>query len=143
MGTRWIRGLVAVTATFVAALGTALVPVGSASADSYEHSFVATADQVLVNRYGGITVSGKLDCSAEVADIYGGEENIPADTSVFVSKNWTATQYAGKGKVITASYSSCSSCTCTSTPTWTLPRKRTPGWSQMRSRVSRTERMLK
>lgn len=104
MNTRRIRGLVATTATLVAALATTLVPVGSASAQDYEHSFSSTVDTVLVNRYGGITVSGTLDCSAEVAEIYGG--NIPADTSVFVSKSWVATQYVGRGKVVTARYDS-------------------------------------
>jgi hypothetical protein len=106
MNTSRIRGLVATTATLVAALATTLVPVGSASAENYEHSFTSTVDTVLVNRYGGITVSGTLDCSAEVADIYGGVENIPADTSVYVGKNWVATQYVGRGKVVTASYNS-------------------------------------
>ena len=101
-----IRGIVAATASLFAALATAVVPAGSASADNYEHSFTGTVDQVLVNRYGGITVSGRMDCSEQVADIYGGAENIPAGTTVFVGKQWTATQYVGRGKVITASYSS-------------------------------------
>lgn len=83
-----------------------VMPAGSASAQDYEHSFVSTVDRVVVNRYGGITVSGTLDCSAEVEAIYGGPELIPANTSVFVSKNWTATQYVGRNKVVTASYSS-------------------------------------
>jgi len=96
----------AATATAFLAAAAAVVPVGSATAADYEHSFGATVDQVLVNRYGGITVSGTLDCSAEVAAIYGGEELIPTDTSVFVSKNWTAFQYVGRNKVVTASYSS-------------------------------------
>jgi hypothetical protein len=106
MNTRRIRVVTAAVATFVAALATALVPVGGASAEGYEHSFTGTVDKVLVNRYGGITVSGTMDCTAEVAAIYGGEENVPADTTVYVGKQWTATQYAGRGKVITASYSS-------------------------------------
>jgi hypothetical protein len=103
-----LRGVVAATATLIVALGAALVPAGSASAEdfTYEHSIGATVDQVLVNRYGGITVSGTLDCSSAVVDIFGGAQNIPADTSVFVSKNWTATQYVGRNKVVTASYSS-------------------------------------
>ena len=100
------RKVIAVSATLVATIATALLPLGSASADFSEHSFSATVDQVLVNRYGGITVSGNLDCSAAVADIYGGAELIPADTSVFVSKSWTATQYVGRNKVVTASYDS-------------------------------------
>jgi hypothetical protein len=99
---------VAVTATLLAALATTLLPAGSASAEDlgYEHSIGATVDQVLVNRYGGITVSGNLDCSAAVVEIFGDVESIPADTSVFVSKSWTATQYVGRNKVVTASYSS-------------------------------------
>lgn len=101
-----IRGVVAATASLVAALAAAVLPAGSASADSYEHSFTGTVDQVLVNRYGGITVSGTLDCSEQVAAIYGGVENIPADTTIYVGKQWTATQYVGRGKAVTASYSS-------------------------------------
>jgi len=101
-----LRRVIAVSATLLATAATAILPAGSASADFSEHSFSATVNQVLVNRYGGITVSGNLDCSAAVADIYGGVENIPADTSVFVSKSWTATQYVGRNKVVTATYDS-------------------------------------
>jgi hypothetical protein len=90
----------------VLAAGALVLPSGSASAETYEHGFTATADQVQVNRYGGITVSGQLDCSAQVAAIYGGAASIPDNTSVFVSKSWVATQYVGKGKVVTASYDS-------------------------------------
>jgi hypothetical protein len=101
-----IRGVVAATASLFAALAATIVPAGSAAADTYEHGFTATVDQMLVNRSGGITVSGQLDCSAQVAEAYGGAENIPPDTSVYVGKQWTATQYLGRGKAITASYSS-------------------------------------
>lgn len=101
-----IRGVVAAAASLFAALAAAIVPAGSASAENYEHGFTGTVDQVLVNRYGGITVSGQMDCSAQVASVYGGPENIPADTTVFVGKQWTATQYVGRGKTISASYSS-------------------------------------
>jgi hypothetical protein len=98
----------AAIATLLAALTTALVPMGGASAEDfgYEHSIGATVDQVLVNRYGGITVSGTLDCTDAVAEIFGSMESIPADTTVLVSKSWTATQYVGRNKVVTASYSS-------------------------------------
>lgn len=101
-----VRSVATVFATLLAAAAAAIVPAGSASAEVYEHGFTATVDLVQVNRYGGITVSGQLDCSAQVADIYGGAASIPDNTSVFVSKSWVATQYAGKGKVVTASYDS-------------------------------------
>jgi hypothetical protein len=101
-----IQRVLAVTATLLAGMAAAILPVGSASAENYEHSFDSTVDQVLVNRYGGITISGTLDCSTQVADVYGGAANIPENTTVFVGKNWTATQYVGRGKVVTASYSS-------------------------------------
>lgn len=103
-----MRGVVAVAAAFLAGLAVAITPVGSASAEDfgYEHSVGATVDQVLVNRNGGITVSGTLDCTAAVVDIFGGVENIPAQTTVLVGKSWTATQYVGRGKAVTASYSS-------------------------------------
>lgn len=101
-----VRHVAAMFATLLAAVSAAIVPAGSASGEFYEHGFTATVDLVQVNRYGGITVSGQLDCSAQVADIYGGAESIPANTSVFVSKSWVATQYVGKGKVVTASYDS-------------------------------------
>jgi len=106
MNIKRTRAVAAILTALLAAVAAAMLPVGSASADDYEHSLVSTVDQVLVNKYGGISVSGQLDCSVQVADIYGGAEFIPADTSVFVSKNWTATQYVGRGKAITASYSS-------------------------------------
>lgn len=101
-----VRKAVAACTTLLAAVVVAVVPAGSASAETYEHSFTGTVDQVLVNRYGGITISGELDCSAEVTAIYGGEENIPADTTVYVGKSWVATQYVGRGKVVTARYDS-------------------------------------
>jgi hypothetical protein len=102
------RRVLAVSATLLATAATAILPAGGASAEDfgYEHSIGATVDQVLVNRYGGITVSGTLDCTAVVAEIFGGAENIPADTTVLVGKSWTATQYVGRNKVVTASYSS-------------------------------------
>ncbi|MFA6112192.1 MAG: hypothetical protein WDA75_25825 [Candidatus Latescibacterota bacterium] len=101
-----LRGVATAAATLLAAITAAIIPVGSASATDYEHSFGSTVDQVLVNRYGGITISGTLDCTAAVADLYGGAANIPADTTVLVSKSWTATQYVGRNKVVTASYDS-------------------------------------
>lgn len=101
-----LRRAVAVSATLLATIATTVLPPRSASAEGYEHSFDATVDAVLVNRYGGITISGTLDCTAAVADAYGGAENIQADTTVFVSKSWVATQYVGRGKVVTASYDS-------------------------------------
>jgi hypothetical protein len=94
----------AATATLLAALATALVPVGGASAQDYETRFLATVDQVLVNRYGGITVSGTLDCSEQVAAANGGEEYVPNDTMVLVNANWTARQYVGRNKVVEATY---------------------------------------
>lgn len=100
------RGVLATAVTFLATIAASTVPVGSASAENYEHSFGSTVDTVLVNRYGGITVSGTLDCTEAVADVYGGAENIPADTTVFVSKSWVATQYVGRGKVVTARWDS-------------------------------------
>lgn len=100
------RGRISKVLALALATAALVLPAGSASAETYEHGFTATVDLVQVNRYGGITVSGQLDCSAQVADIYGGAESIPANTSVFVSKSWVATQYVGKGKVVTASYDS-------------------------------------
>ena len=106
MRTTRLRGVVAATATLLAALGAAIVPAGGASAESYEHGFTTTVDQVLVNRYGGITVSGQADCSTQVAAIYGAPENIPSGTSVFVNAEWVATQYVGRNKAVTAEYHS-------------------------------------
>lgn len=100
------RGRISKVLALVLAAAALVLPSGSASAETYEHGFNATVDLVQVNRYGGITVSGQLDCSAQVAAIYGGAASIPDNTSVFVSKSWVATQYVGKGKVVTASYDS-------------------------------------
>jgi hypothetical protein len=106
MGTMRIKTVLAIGTTILASLAAAALPTGAASAQDTEHGFSATVDQVLVNRSGGITVSGLLDCTAAVVSIYGSVDNVPDNTSVFVSKNWTATQYIGRGKVASASYSS-------------------------------------
>jgi hypothetical protein len=129
MNRKRIRGVLAATTTLVAAMTLALVPTGSASAEGYEHSVYSTVDQVLVNKAGGITVSGRLDCSARVADIYGGVANIPAGTTVFVGKQWTATQYVGRGKAITASYSSGIASVCFTNDPAMYNGDVTPPWS--------------
>lgn len=101
-------------------LGLALVLVGGAAlpahADTFEHSFTVAATQVLVNRYGGITVSGIIDCSAAVSDIYG--SSVPNDLSIYFGKNWRATQYVGRGRAINAEWNSGIATDC-SAPTFT------------------------
>jgi hypothetical protein len=124
-----LRRVLAVSATLLATAATAILPAGSASAEDYEHGFSATVDQVLVNRYGGITVSGTLDCSEEVAAIYGGVANIPENTSVFVGKEWTATQYVGRNKVVTATYSSGIASVCFTNDPTMYYNDVTPPWS--------------
>ena len=63
-----------------------------------------------VNRQGGITVNGTLDCTAEVADAYTWDPavpdaaNIPANTMVLVGVHWEAYQFLGRNKVIRARY---------------------------------------
>ena len=86
----------------LALLGAAAVP---ASATGYvEMSLDATIDEVLVNRTGGITMSGTLDCADVVTEAYGSA--VPANTTVFASVDWSAYQYVGKNKVVYAEYAS-------------------------------------
>ena len=55
-----------------------------------------TVDKVLVNRTGGVTAMGMVDCSAAVADFWRGIENVPDGTVVLVNVSWTAYQAAGR-----------------------------------------------
>ena len=100
------RRLLAALAAVSAALAVTVAPSSSAAAADTEQAIYATVDLVQVNRMGGITVSGSLDCSDQVAAIYGGAANIPADTMVVVNMNWDAIQYVGKNKTVFAEYDS-------------------------------------
>ena len=96
-----------------AALATVVVPSSSATAADIEQSIYATVDRVQVNKMGGITVSGSVDCTDQVAAIYGGDvDSIPADTIVVVNMNWDALQYVGKGKTVFAEYDSAIASIC-------------------------------
>jgi hypothetical protein len=97
-----MAALVAVSA----AIASAVAPSGVATAADTEQAIYATVDLVQVNRMGGITVSGSLDCTEQVAAIYGGAANIPLDTMVLVNMNWDALQYVGKNKTVFAEYDS-------------------------------------
>ena len=99
---RVLAALVAVSA----ALASVIAASSSATAADTEQAIYATVDLVQVNKAGGITVSGSLDCTDQVAAIYGGAANIPADTMVLVNMNWDALQYVGKTKTVSASYDS-------------------------------------
>jgi hypothetical protein len=83
-----------------------LATAGTAGAEYYEKSFSATVTQVRVNGYGGITISGTLDCTEQVAAVYGGFENIPEKTTVFVNVDWEASQTVGRTKTVHATYKS-------------------------------------
>lgn len=100
------RRLLAALVAVSAAVATVVAPSGSATAADTEQAISATVDLVQVNRAGGITVSGSLDCTDQVAAIYGGTGNIPDDTLVMVNMNWDALQYVGKNKTVFAEYDS-------------------------------------
>ena len=105
-GTRPRRRLLAALVAVSAALATVVAPSSSATAADIEQAVYATVDSVKVNRAGGITVSGSVDCTDQVVAIYGVVENIPADTMVLVNMNWDALQYVGKNKTLFAEYDS-------------------------------------
>lgn len=73
-----------------------------AAAADYEVSPTVTIDQVRVNRMGGITINGTVDCTADVTAMYDGA--IPENTTMFVNVNWEASQMVGKNNVIYATY---------------------------------------
>lgn len=80
-----------------------------------EKTFTLIADTVLVNKGGGITVSGTLDCTAAVEEAYEGS-TIPSEFAVFTNVNWRATQYVGRGKVVTAVWESAVASVCYGSP---------------------------
>lgn len=106
-GTRPRRRLLAALIAVSAAIATVVAPWGSATAADTEQAISATVDLVKVNKVGGITVSGSLDCTEQVAALYGGDvESIPEDTMVVVNMDWTALQYVGKNRTVFAEYDS-------------------------------------
>lgn len=100
------RRLLAALVAASAALAATVAPASSATAADTEQAISATVELVQVNKMGGITVSGSLDCTDQVAAIYGGLENVPADTEALVNVNWDALQYVGKNKTVFAEYDS-------------------------------------
>lgn len=85
----------------VSALG--LILGGTASA--IPNGTTQTVDSVLVNKTGGITASGTVDCTAEVT-AYFAPNPIPADTMVLVNESWTASQRIGRKTMLQATYGS-------------------------------------
>jgi hypothetical protein len=90
---------------FALLLALAVPSTPAAAYGMHERTFPVTLTQVLVNRGGGITISGTLDCSAVVAEAYASAGlSIPEHTAIFVGVRWTATQYVGRAKAVTATY---------------------------------------
>ena len=82
-----------------------------------EHRFTQTATLVNVNRMGGIAVSGYLDCTQAWDDMQAAIQQDASErhadltlevrlSGSFVGPNFTATQYVGRSKVVTVTYSS-------------------------------------
>lgn len=105
-GMRPRRRLLAALVAVSAAIATVVVPSSGATAADTEQAIYATVGLVQVNKAGGITVSGSLDCTDQVAAIYGGAEKIPDGTLVMVNMNWDALQYVGKNRTVFAEYDS-------------------------------------
>ncbi len=97
---RAIGALVVVPALVLGALMVAV----STPAVAIPNGITTTVDSVLVNKTGGITVFGTMDCTAEVSAYYGG--SIPANVTVGASTDWTAYQPAGRKTMIQASFAS-------------------------------------
>lgn len=86
----------------------AIATAGPAGAVPYGIAVVPT--QVLVDRLGGITVSGTVDCTAEVEAAFPG--GVPANLTVLAAVNWWAYQPAGRRKMIHAANNPSHAWTC-------------------------------
>jgi hypothetical protein len=69
------------------------------------------ANEVLVNKTGGITVSGTLDCAAAVnaydwSGLGGSLGNPPANLTILVNVSWTAYQPVGRKTMLQATFGS-------------------------------------
>ena len=74
-----------------------------------------------MNKTGGITVMGTVDCTAAVAEHWGGLQNVPPDTIVLVNMSWTAWQAVGR-KVISATLDDSQASPCwANTAEWLEP----------------------
>ncbi len=83
----------------------ASVFVSFTSASAAPNGMTATVSQVLVNRLGGITASGTMNCTNDVTAYYAGVgQQVPANLTVVTGPSWTATQPAGRHTSITASW---------------------------------------
>lgn len=106
------RRLLAALVAVSAALAAMVAPSSSATAADTEQAIDATVDLVQVNKMGGITVSGSVNCTDQVTAIYGGTDNIPVNTMVLVNMDWDALQYLGKTKTVFAEYDSAIATIC-------------------------------
>lgn len=99
-----------------------LVAIGAPATATAEEPITLT--QVLVNKLGGITITGTVDCAAVVAAVdWNGEEaglgTEPENLSVAVNMNWSATQPVGRTKSVSASWGSSFLTPCYNTyPGW-------------------------
>jgi len=103
---RWLRVLPRAAILLCILAATVLVAGKVRSATAEENGFTQVADKVLVNRAGGILVSGTCNCTDAVVAYYGSEDLIPDDLVVLVGVEWDAYQYVGRTKVIHAQYRS-------------------------------------
>ena len=90
---RWIvRRLLVVASVLVLVTANLAVagPVGGTEAGP-----VFTVDKVFVNKTGGVSVMGTVDCSAAVAEQWP-NNTVPPETYVLVNVSWKAYQPAGR-----------------------------------------------
>ncbi len=71
-------------------------------AQGVPYGITVVPTQALVDRLGGITISGTSDCTTEVRAAFPG--GIPDKLTVAVGVNWTAYQPAGRRTMIHASF---------------------------------------
>ena len=78
---------------------------GVALVKAEPYGTTVTVDQALVDKLGGITVSGTADCSAAVKAYYGDQNlPVPQNLTVQVNINWTAYQPVGRNKTVAATF---------------------------------------
>lgn len=94
------RRRLAAIAALAALASVALLATMSSSAGA-DNVPMLTAPQVLVNKTGGVTAMGKVDCSARVLQKWGTYEDAP--DIVLTNVDWTVNQAQGR-KMITVTF---------------------------------------
>jgi hypothetical protein len=97
--------VVARLATCVAGAGLLVAGFAAPAGAAPTWPIKATVTTVLVNKTGGVTAAGKMDCAQAVQSFDWGPGGIPANLSVVAHVEWSAFQPVGRKTMLQASYS--------------------------------------